>query len=404
MQATNEKIAGQYNRCVIPCYAPAPCALVRGAGSWVWDADNRRYLDFISGIAVNTIGHAHPYWTARVREQAGRLAHVSNLFHNPWQARLAERLVGYAGAGRVFFCNSGAEANEALFKLARLWGRERAGGVEGRIYKVITATNAFHGRTFAGMAATPQEKIQKGFAPLPPGFVHARFNDAEAFAAAVDDATAAIMIETIQGEGGIHPASPDFLRGLRELCDRRGLLLLIDEVQCGIGRTGRFFAWEHAGIMPDAIGMAKGLGGGFPIGAMWVRAGYDHLFTPGSHGTTFGGSPLACAAADAVLDVLEQEHLLERVRTQTPPWHAALRALADRHPRHVAGLRGIGYHCALVVHGDPLPWIGRLRANGLLAVRGGDDAIRLLPPLTATAEELETAVGIIDITFGTSAA
>jgi acetylornithine aminotransferase/acetylornithine/N-succinyldiaminopimelate aminotransferase len=220
----------------------------------------------------------------------------------------------------VFFCNSGAEANEALIKLARLHGMGKAGGEEGKCYKVVCANQAFHGRTFGGMSATPQEKIQHGFRPMTPGFVFGELNNLASFETLVDDGTAAILVETIQGEGGVHPCTAEFLAGLRRLCDRKNLLLLLDEVQCGVGRTGRFYAFEHAGIRPDAIGMAKGLGGGFPIGAMWVGERSAELFQPGSHGTTFGGTPLACAAALAVLDVIEKEKLLAHVTAAAGLW------------------------------------------------------------------------------------
>lgn len=398
---TSAKVADQYASFVLKNYGPAPFALVRGEGSYVWDAENRRYLDFCTGIAVNTLGHSHPEWVRRVSEQLPRLVHVSNLYHVPQQAELASCLCQKAGPGKVFFCNSGAEANEFLIKLARLHGRRKMGGQEGRCYKVITARNAFHGRTFGGMSATPQAKVQDGFGPLLEGFLHADFNRLESFRELVDDSVAAILVETIQGEGGIHPATTDFLKGLRELCDETGLLLLIDEVQCGIGRTGRFFAYEHAGIVPDAIGMAKGLGGGFPIGAGWVREPYADLFTPGSHGTTYGGNPLACTAALAVLDVIEEEGLLERVSALSVSWHAALHALVDKHPGVLKALRGVGYHAALVMAGDPLPWVARLRENGLLVVRGGTDAIRLMPPLNVSSQDLDTSVEILDFVFGT---
>jgi acetylornithine aminotransferase/acetylornithine/N-succinyldiaminopimelate aminotransferase len=400
-KVTSDKVAALYDAHVLKNYGPAPFALVRGAGSFVWDAENRRYLDFATGIAVNTVGHCHPLWVERLTAQLGQLAHVSNLFHVPQQGELARRLCGLAGPGKLFFCNSGAEANEFLIKLARLHGRRLSGGEEGRRYKVLAAANAFHGRTFGGMSATPQAKVQDGFGPMLDGFLHAEFNSVESFRSMVDDSVAAILLETIQGEGGIHPATTEFLRGIRALCDEHGLLLLIDEVQCGIGRTGRFFAFEHAGIRPDATGMAKGLGGGFPIGAGWVADAYADLFTPGSHGTTYGGNPLACTAALAVLDIMEQENLLDRVTVQSGPWHEALRALVDKHPRHLTGFRGMGYHVALAVDGDPLPWVARLRENGLLTVRGGTDAIRLMPPLNASAQDLDTAVEILDFVFGT---
>ena len=393
---SSAKVAALYDQHVAKNYGLPPFALVRGKGTYVWDAENHRYLDFTAGIAVNTIGHGHPYWVEKIQTQVETLVHCSNLYSIPEQAILAERLCEYAGSGRLFFCNSGAEANEFLIKLARLWGRQKSGGEEGRIYKVITAENSFHGRTFGGMGATPQAKIQGGFAPMLKGFAHAPFNDVEAFRAQVDDSTAAILLETIQGEGGIHPATIEFLKGIRALCDEKGILMLIDEVQCGIGRTGTFFAYEIAGVTPDAIGMAKGLGGGFPIGAAWVRTGYDELFTPGSHGTTYGGSPLACAAANAVLDVIEEEGLLEKVQKNSAIWLSWLEALIVKHPEHFTGIRGRGYHIALVMKGDPLEWVKRFRENGLLTVRGGTDAIRLLPPLTVSKAELDASVQIID--------
>ena len=374
--------------------APPALTLVRGSGSQVWDDTGKCYLDFTSGIAVNALGHCHPRWVAAVQRQAAELVHVSNLFRNPRQAELARRLVGYAGPGRVFFCNSGAEANEALIKLARLHGVAKAGGEEGRCYKIIAAKSAFHGRTYGGMSATPQEKIQKGFRPLVPGFAFGELNNLESFAALVDNETAAIFVETIQGEGGINPCTPEFLRGLRRLCDERNLLLLVDEVQCGIGRTGAFYAFQHSGITPDAIGMAKGLGGGFPIGGMWVRDRHAELFHPGNHGTTFGGTPLACAAALAVLDVIEEEKLLERVQVQSGPWHAALRGLQAEFPAKVLAVRGQGYLVGVQLAGDPAPVIAALREQGLLAPSAGGNVVRLLPALNSTAAELERSVDI----------
>jgi acetylornithine aminotransferase/acetylornithine/N-succinyldiaminopimelate aminotransferase len=398
---TSAKIASIYDAHILKNYGPAPMTLTRGEGCFVWDAENRRYLDFATGIAVNTIGHAHPYWVEKVSAQAAQLVHVSNLFHVPQQAELAQRICAKAGEGKAFFCNSGAEANEFLIKLARLHGRNKAGGEEGKCYKVITAFNAFHGRTFGGMSATPQAKIQSGFGPMLDGFLHAEFNNLDSFSELVDDSVSAILLETIQGEGGIHPATTEFLQGIRKLCDEKGLMLLIDEVQCGIGRTGKFFAFEHAGIQPDAIAMAKGLGGGFPIGATWVADAYAGLFTPGSHGTTYGGNPLACTAALAVMDVMEEEQLLEKVTSLSKSWHQALKDLVGKHPQHLSGMRGLGYHAALVVKGDPMPWVARLRENGLLVVRGGTDAIRLMPPLNVDEQELSTAVEILDFIFGT---
>ncbi len=383
-----------YDAHILKNYGRPALTLVRGRGARVWDDAGTGYLDFTSGIAVSAVGHCHPHWVAAVQRQAAELVHVSNLFRNPPQGELARRLVQYAGPGRVFFCNSGAEANEVLIKLARLHGQQKAGGEEGRCYKIICAQNAFHGRTFGGMSATPQEKIQRGFRPLVAGFSFGELNDLASFARLIEAETAAIFVETIQGESGVNACTPEFLRGLRQLCDQHNLLLLLDEVQCGVGRTGRFFAFEHAGVSPDAIGMAKGLGGGFPIGAMWVRDRHADLFHPGNHGTTFGGTPLACAAAHAVLDIIEREGLLEKVRMQSAPWHAALRQLAADFPGQVLGVRGAGYLVGVQLSGDPAPCLTALREHGLLAVGAGANVVRLLPPLTATAAELAQSVDI----------
>lgn len=395
--------ADLYDAHVLKNYGRPALTLVRGRGALVWDDTGRQFLDFTSGIAVSALGHCHPYWVAAVQRQAGELVHVSNLFRNPNQGELARRIVGYAGPGRVFFCNSGAEANEGLLKLARLHGMKKAGGEEGKIYKVICAKNAFHGRTFGGMSATPQEKIQKGFRPLVPGFAFGELNNVASFEALIDGTTAAIFVETIQGEGGVNPATPEFLLGLRELCNRHDLLLMIDEVQCGVGRTGKFFAYEHAGVRPDAIGMAKGLGGGFPIGAIWIGEKAAELFQPGMHGTTFGGTPLACAAALAVLDVIEKERLMEKVALNSAPWLSALAQLAKDFPAQVLAVRGRGYIVGLQLASDPAVYVAALREAGLLAPSAGGNVIRLLPPLTATPGELAQAVEIIRLVLADKA-
>jgi acetylornithine aminotransferase/acetylornithine/N-succinyldiaminopimelate aminotransferase len=385
--------ADLYDAHVMKNYARAALTLTRGLGSHVWDDQGNRYLDFTSGIAVSALGHCHPHWVAAIQRQAGELIHTSNLFRHPNQGELARRLVGYAGPGRIFFCNSGAEANEALLKLARLHGIRKS-GEEGKCYKVICAQQAFHGRTFGGMSATPQEKIQKGFRPLVPGFAFGELNNLASFEALVDEQTAAIFVETIQGEGGVHPCSPEFLVGLRRLCDRHNLLLILDEVQCGIGRTGKFYAFQHAGVRADAVGMAKGLGGGFPIGAIWVGEGSAELFQPGMHGTTFGGTPLACTAGLAVLDVLERERLMDHVAQTSGPWIASLAQLARDFPAQVLGVRGLGFMVGVQLAGEAPPYVAALRERGLLAPMAGGNVIRLLPPLNASAEELARAVEI----------
>ena len=384
-----------YDTYVVKNYARAALTLVRGRGCSVWDDTGREYLDFTSGIAVSALGHCHPVLVEAVRRQAGEFVHASNLFRNPWQAELARQLVLRAGPGRAFFCNSGAEANEALIKLARLHGVKKAGGEEGRCYKIVCAKNAFHGRTFGGMSATLQEKVQKGFGPLVPGFLFGELNNLRSFADLIDDQTCAIFVETIQGESGINPCTDEFLAGLRHLCDRHGLLLLLDEVQCGVGRTGRFFAFEHARILPDAIGMAKALGGGFPIGAVWIRENAADYFRPGSHGTTFGGTPLACAAALAVLHVIDQEKLLENVTANSGPWLQQLAKLAADFPQHLVAVRGRGYLIVLQIASNPAPYQTALSEAGLLVPTASNNVIRLLPPLIARKAELERSVEIL---------
>ncbi len=384
-----------YDAYVLKNYGRPSLTLVRGRGAQVWDDQGKAYLDFTSGIAVSALGHCHPQWVAAVQRQAAELIHVSNLFRNPNQAELARRLVGYAGPGRVFFCNSGAEANEGLIKLARLHGQKKAGGEEGKCFKILCAKNAFHGRTYGGMSATPQEKIQKGFRPLVPGFAFGEINNLKSFEEQIDEATAAIFVETIQGESGVNPCTNEFLSGLRDLCNRHNLLLLLDEVQCGIGRTGTFYAFEQAGIRPDAIGMAKGLGGGMPIGAVWIAENSADLFHPGSHGTTFGGTPLACAAALAVLDVIEKEGLLAHVVNEGARWMLELQKLVKEFPQKVVGVRGRGFMIGIQMASDPAPFVTALREQGLLVPGAGGNAFRLLPPLNATRDELDRATDLI---------
>ncbi len=386
--------ADLYDAHVMKNYSRAALTLTRGRGTQVWDDQGNGYLDFTSGIAVSALGHCHPHWVAAVQRQASELIHTSNLFRHPNQAELARRLVGYAGPGRVFFCNSGGEADEALIKLARLHGVRKAGGEEGKCYKIIGAKKGFHGRMFGGMSATPQEKVQKGFRPLLPGFSFGELNNVQSFADLIDADTAAILVESIQGDGGINPCTAEFLIGLRRLCDQHNLLLMLDEVQCGIGRTGAFYAFEHAGIRPDAIAMAKGLGGGFPIGAIWTAESAADLFQPGMHGTTFGGTPLACAAGLAVLDVIESEQLLAHVARVSVPWIAELRALVESYPAHVVEVRGRGFHVGVEMKTETAPWIAALAERGLLAAPAGGNVVRLLPPLNATAEELARATEI----------
>src|SRR5215471_12400530 len=314
---------------VIPSYGRFDIVLSHGSGSYVFDVTGKRYLDLGGGIAVNVLGHAHPAVTEALIEQSRRLVHVSNFYYHESQGRLAQALVRLIGPGKCFFCNSGVEANEGLFKLARKFGHD-----EGR-FEILTTLNSFHGRTLAGIAATGQEKIKKGFEPMVPGFRQVAYNDLAAMRSAVSPASVAIMVEGIQGEGGVTAATPEYLSGLRQLCDEKKLLLFMDSVQCGHFRSGRFQSFQRIlegsaeGFLPDGISMAKALGGGFPMGAFWVRSPYADLLGAGTHGTTYGGSPLACAVALKVLDVIEQEDLASNARQLGEALKAGLRELAQ---------------------------------------------------------------------------
>ena len=392
-----ETTADLYAQFVMPTYARFPLALVRGAGARVWDEDNRAYLDFTSGIAVNSLGHAHPALRDALAAQAGTLIHTSNLYLTRSQAELGRRLVGFVGLpGKIFFCNSGAEANEGLYKLARKHGAPR-----GR-HKIITLESSFHGRTLGGIAATGQLKVKLGFGPPVDGFLNVPAH-LECVRNAVSEKTTAILVEPIQGEGGVRPLAADFLRALRALCDEHGLLLFYDEVQCGLGRTGHWCGWHATGAedaAPDAVSWAKGIGGGFPLGAFWAREAFADLLGPGTHGTTYGGSPLACAAANAVFDTIEKEKLLSNARERG----AQLREAAAKLPL-VQEVRGAGLLLGVEVEdfaplegeeGTPaLRLTKRLMSEGLLVVPAGEQTIRLLPPLNVTAGECEEAIGIL---------
>ncbi|HMP74039.1 MAG TPA: aspartate aminotransferase family protein [Kiritimatiellia bacterium] len=370
---------------LVPNYAPN-LVLVRGEGARVWDAGGREYLDFLGGIAVLALGHSHPAWVAAVREQAGVLTHVSNLHYHPLQPRLARELVQrFQPGAKAFFCNSGAEANEALIKLARKWGHD-----QGR-YRILSSCNSFHGRTLATLTATGQDKVQKGFTPLPEGFDYAEFNHLDSFRQRITPQTAAILIEAVQAEGGVIPATPEFLQGLRALCDEQGILLLMDEVQCGIGRTGHWFGFQAYNIQPDAFSLAKGLGGGFPIGAMVARQGLCDVLQPGTHGTTYGGNPLACAAALAVLHTLERDHLLDHVKTVGHRFGHRLAELAKTYS-WITGARGLGLIWGLVLNVPAKPLELALIEEGLLTVATGNHVIRFVPPLIVTQADIDTAL------------
>ena len=386
----NEQIIALYRQYVMSTYAPS-ISLVRGRGARVWDADGREYLDFLAGIAVTGLGHCHPAVTRAIRRQAGRLVHVSNLFYNENQPQLAQALVERSGlaGGKCFFCNSGAEANEGLIKLARLWGHD-----QGR-YELITMRNSFHGRTMATLTATGQDKVQKGFEPLPAGFVYADFNNLDSVRAAVTDRTVAILTEAVQGEGGIVAAEPAFMLGLRALCDEKNLLLLCDEVQCGMGRTGLWFGYQHSGVQPDAFSLAKGLGNGYPIGAVVAGAKLANLFQPGHHASTFGGTPLACAAALATLEAIEAEGGLENAARMGELLVKQLQKLAKKYP-FILNVRGQGLMVALVCDRPCKELENLLRQHGLLALTTNNFIIRFLPPLNVKAPLVRKAARIVD--------
>jgi acetylornithine aminotransferase/acetylornithine/N-succinyldiaminopimelate aminotransferase len=401
-----------FQQFVVPSYGRFEIALSHGAGSYVYDVSGKRYLDLGGGIAVCALGHANPEITEALIKQSQRLVHVSNLYYNEPQGRLAQALTGLIGPGKVFFSNSGAEANEGLYKLARKFGHD-----EGR-FEILTANNSFHGRTLAGIAATGQEKVKKGFEPIMPGFRHVPYNDLVAMRDALSPATAAILIEGVQGEGGITPATPDYLLGLRQLCNERKLLLLMDEVQCGHFRTGRFQSYQrileanHAApegsqFLPDGISMAKSLGGGFPIGAFWVRQPYADLLGPGTHASTYGGTPLACAVALKVLEVIQRDSLAQNARSQGDFLIQGLEQISEKFPQVIQSVRGlglmVGFELAAQVpafagndKAPALQFVNRLHQAGLLTIPAGQQVIRLLPPLNLRGHEAEEGLQIIE--------
>ncbi|MFT9063903.1 MAG: aspartate aminotransferase family protein [Acetobacter persici] len=371
-----------------PTYNRASLAFERGEGAWLYTTDGRRFLDFAAGIATCSIGHAHPHMVSELTGQIGRVMHVSNLFQIPQAIRLAERLVANSFADSVFFCNSGAEANEGMVKFAR-----RAQALSGHPERtdIICMDGAFHGRTLAMLSATGNPKYLEGFGTPVPGFVHVPFNDIAALKAAITPQTAAIMLEPIQGESGIKVASPEYLKAVRALCDESGVLLALDEVQCGVGRTGKLFAHEWAGITPDVMSAAKGLGGGFPIGAVLATEAVAKNMTAGTHGTTFGGNPLACTAANAVLDVLLAPGFLEQVQARAALLDSLLDDLVQNAPAVFAERRGLG----LLIGLRCVPPVGTVQAAAqeadLLCVTAGENVLRLVPPLTISEDECREA-------------
>ncbi|MCX6928525.1 MAG: acetylornithine transaminase [Verrucomicrobia bacterium] len=404
------QIQALFQQNVVPSYGRFDLVLSHGSGSYLYDITGRRYLDLGGGIAVNSLGHAHPAITEALVEQSRKVIHVSNFYYHEPQGRLAQALVSFIAPGKCFFCNSGVEANEGLFKLARKFGHD-----EGR-FEILTTINSFHGRTLAAIAATGQEKVKKGFEPMVQGFRQVPYNDLEAMRAALSPATVAILVEGIQGEGGVTLASPEYLLGLRRLCDEKKLLLLMDGVQCGHFRTGRFQSFQRIleGVpggetfLPDGISMAKSLGGGFPMGAFWVRAPYADLLSAGSHGTTYGGSPLACAVALKILEVIQREKLADNARQVGEYLKNGLQQLANKYPTVIQAVRGAGLMLGLELAPNipNLPGdAGKtqaarftllLHAAGLLVIPTGTQVLRFLPPLNLRRGEAEEGLKLIE--------
>ena len=382
---------------LVPTYARAPVAFERGEGPWAITADGTRYLDFGAGIAVNALGHAHPHLVRTLTEQAGKIWHTSNLYGAPDGERLARRLCEATFAERVFFTNSGAEANECAIKMARKY--HAAKGHPER-YRIITFEGAFHGRTLATIAAGGQQKYIDGFGPKVDGFDQVPFDDEKALRAAITPETAALMIEPIQGEGGLRSVPARFLKLLRDLCDEHGLMLIFDEIQTGVGRTGKFFAHEKYGVAPDIMSIAKGIGGGFPMGACLATEEAASGMTLGTHGTTFGGNPLAMAVGNAVLDVVLAPGFIENVRQIALRLKQSLAELKDKHPDVIQEIRGEGLMLGLKLHTLNTDFVNEARAHGLLVVGAGDNVVRLLPPLIITEADVAEAVSRLDKTAG----
>ena len=378
---------------LLPTYARVDLAFERGEGAWLFTAEGERYLDFTAGVAVNALGHAHPHLVKALTEQAHKVWHVSNLYRIPEGEKLADRLCAASFADTVFFQNSGAEALECAIKMARKY--QSASGKPER-YRIITFEGAFHGRTLATIAAAGNKKYLEGFGPPVEGFDNLPFNDLDAVKRAIGPETAAILIEPIQGEGGVRVASSTFLRGLRQLCDQHGLLLVFDEVQTGIARTGEMFAYERYGITPDVMALAKALGGGFPIGACLATEEASKGMTIGSHGSTFGGNPLAMAVANAVLDVVMAEGFIKRVRKNALLLKQRLAELKDRHAAVIAEVRGEGLLIGLQMIPQASEMIDELRTEKMITVAAGDNVVRLVPPLIIGEKEITEAIGCID--------
>lgn len=390
---SNEDIISLTDRYVMNTYKRQPVAFVKGEGCRLWDADGRSYLDFVAGLAVCNLGHCPDRVVSAIKRQASRLIHVSNLYHIPWQAELARMIVDHSCGDKVFFCNSGAEANEGAIKLARRYEKVVRRGTR---YEILTMYKSFHGRTMATLTATGQDKVKGGFDPLVPGFRHVPFDDIAALEQAVGPETCAVMLEPILGEGGVICPSEGYLRSVQDLCSRKGLLLICDEIQVGMGRTGTLFAYEQFGIEPDIVTLAKGLAGGIPIGALVAKAPVASAFEPGTHASTFGGNPLACAAALAALRTVLEDGVLENCVEMGRYLHGRLEELAGRHPDTVKEVRGRGLIQALELFAEGAPVVEACRASGVLINCTMERVLRFLPPLVVGREEIDEMISVLD--------
>lgn len=386
------KLIKEYEKYVMPTYTRTPLVIVKGEGSKVWDESGREYLDFFPGWAVSGLGHRHPLVVAALSEQAKKVLHVPNNYYNELQGELAKKISQSSFDGKVFFCNSGAESVESAIKLARMYGKT------GGKYEIITMENSFHGRTLASLAATGQSKYKEGFAPLPQGFLQVPFNDIAALKTKISSKTAAVMLELIQGEGGINVANPEYIKDIRELCDEKGLLLIFDEVQTGIGRTGKMFCYQHYGVTPDIMTMAKSLGGGFPIGAIIAQRKIADTLGPGKHASTFGGSPLACACSLAVFQAIEKEKLLANAKEMGEYLYKKLSHLKEKY-HIIKEIRGKGLMLGIELNKEGGPIYEGCLKKGLLINCTHGNVLRIMPRLGVSKAEIDKAMDILDNVF-----
>lgn len=385
------------NKYYMPVFNRLPIVLERGEGCWVYDNEGKKYLDFLAGIAVNAIGHCNKKLVAAISEQATKMIHCSNLFYTEQSSLLAKKLTQISGFDRVFFCNSGAEANEGALKLARKYAY-----VNGKNKpRIIAAMHSFHGRTITTLTATGQPKYQEGYDPLPKGFEYVDFGDLDQLEKAMGDDVCAVLLEPVQGEGGVNPAPKEYLAGVRKLCDKHSALFILDEIQTGVGRTGKWFAFEHYGVRPDILTVAKGLGGGFPVGAFLSTEEISKAFHKGDHGTTFGGNPLACAAANAALGVIEEDNLIENTEKMGEYFKLELEKLKDKYPTKISNVRGLGLLLGMELKDEGAKVVSDCLAKGIIINCTAGKVLRFVPSLIVNKEEIDCVINALDEVFAT---